>query len=132
MGRVIQPDSDNIVKSFKALASIGYQPVVPVSAEQFADPRQHGVERKGMMVLSFHSRKHHGIPIDIFVTEPFDFDREYESALRGEVQPGMEARCVSISTLIRMKKLANRPKDIDDIERLRTLRRKASNGKQTL
>jgi uncharacterized protein (DUF1330 family) len=30
---VIQLDSDNIVKSFKALASIGYQPVVPVTAE---------------------------------------------------------------------------------------------------
>jgi hypothetical protein len=82
-------------------------------------------------VLTFHSGKHHGIPIDIFVTEPFDFDRAYKGALRGEVQPGMEARFVSIPALIRMEELANRPKDIDDIEHLRTLRRKASNGKQT-
>lgn len=128
---VIQLDSDNIVKSFRALATIGYKPMVPVTAEQFADlrQRQDWIKHKGMVVLNFHGSKHHGIPVDVFVTEPFDFDREYKVALRGEIRPGLEARFVSIPTLIKMKKLANRPKDLDDIEHLRLLRRKASHGK---
>ncbi|HEY6241136.1 MAG TPA: hypothetical protein VIW78_09880 [Burkholderiales bacterium] len=59
--------------------------------------------------------------VDVFVTEPFDFDREYEAALRGELVPGLTVRFVSIPTLIAMKRLANRPRDLDDIEHLKLI-----------
>jgi hypothetical protein len=55
------------------------------------------------------------------VTEPFDFDSEYEAAMQGELAPGLTVRFVSISTLIAMKHLANRPRDLDDIEHLRMI-----------
>jgi hypothetical protein len=57
--------------------------------------------------------------VDIFVAEPFDFDREYAIALRAEIAPEIEVRFVSVPTLISMKDAAGRPRDRDDIEHLR-------------
>ena len=59
--------------------------------------------------------------VDIFVAEPFDFDLEYEKALIGEISADLFVRFVSLPTLIKMKKVANRPRDIDDIEHLEML-----------
>lgn len=43
----------NIVSAFKALASLGYQPRIPVTAERFSDEAQRGrwMREKGMRVL---------------------------------------------------------------------------------
>jgi hypothetical protein len=73
-----------------------------------------------MTVLNFWSDRHRDTPIDVFVTEPFDFDEEYGRAL---VKPlgAIAVRFVSIPTLIRMKELAGRPQDRIDIEYLRKL-----------
>ena len=68
------------------------------------------------------------MPVDVFVTEPFDFDREYKAAIRGTLAPGVTVRFVSIPTLIKMKKLANRPKDLDDIEHLQALAKEKRRG----
>lgn len=54
-----------------------------------------------------------------FVYEPFDFDAEVSASLRDELQPNLEVRFVSIPTLIGMKELANRPKNVEDIQHLR-------------
>jgi len=120
---VIQLTPKNIVPAFQALASLGYRPTVPVTAEQFADGAQRArwIREKGMQVLNFYSDLHRPVPVDVFVSEPFDFDSEYESALQGELAPGLTARFVSIPALIAMKQLANRPRDLDDIEHLRLI-----------
>ena len=34
-----------------------------------------------MMVLGFHSERHRDTPVDLFATEPFDFNAEYATAL---------------------------------------------------
>jgi predicted nucleotidyltransferase len=118
---VIQLDGDNILAAFNALAGLGYRPTVPVTGRQFADParRLEWIEQKGMRVLNLFSDTHRETPLDLFVTEPFDFDREYEAAMRGEIAPGLEVRFVSIPTLIAMKEAAGRPRDLDDIQHLR-------------
>ena len=123
---VIQLDPKNIQSAFKALAQLGYRPSVPVTGAQFADAQQRKdwIKHKGMQVLNFHSEVHRQMPVDVFVTEPFDFDHEFKSAIRGKLAPGLTVRFVSIATLIKMKKLANRPKDLDDIEHLHTIARK--------
>ena len=59
--------------------------------------------------------------VDVFVSDPFDFDSEYEAAMQGELAPGLTVRFVSIPMLIKMKQLANRPRDLDDIEHLRMI-----------
>jgi hypothetical protein len=120
---VVQLDADNIRAAFAALASLGYRPTVPVKAEQFADEEQRAswIRDKGMQVLNFASDRHRPVSVDVFVTEPFDFDSEYEAAMQGELAPGLTVRFVSISTLIAMKELANRSRDLDDIEHLRMI-----------
>ncbi|MCK9538290.1 hypothetical protein [Dokdonella sp.] len=120
---VIALDADNITRAFRALSDIGYVPSVPITATMFASPAQRDRWRqeKGMQVLNFHSNAHPETSVDVFVYEPFDFSAECVAALQGELLPGLTVRFVSISTLIRMKQVAGRARDLDDIEHLRQL-----------
>lgn len=116
---------DNINRAFQALAKLGYQPRVPITASQFADPamRASWIRDKGMKVLQFASDAHRETPIDVFVIEPFNFDEEYQRAFSGMVeipeQAPVLARYVAIPALIAMKEAAGRPQDLDDIQHLR-------------
>ncbi|MEO7723839.1 MAG: hypothetical protein ABIU29_03995 [Chthoniobacterales bacterium] len=116
---------ENTERAFRAFATLGYQPRVPITASQFADPalRDRWIREKGMKVLQFYSDAHRETPIDVFVIEPFDFEEEYQSALSGTVElPDRQpvvARYVAIPALIAMKQAVGRPQDLDDIQHLR-------------
>ena len=118
---VIQLVPDNIERTFAALASLGYRPSVPITKDQFANSelRQSWVRDKGMQVLQFWSDAHRETSVDVFVTEPFNFDAEYAAALLSPLNEKITVRFVSLPTLIRMKEEANRPQDRADIEQLR-------------
>lgn len=120
---VLRMDPINIRAAFSALAKLGYQPRVPVTAEEFSDPglRRRWIEEKNMTVLNLWSDQHRETPIDIFVTEPFDFDREYADALLERLAPGLFLRFVPIETLIEMKQAAGRDQDRIDIAQLRRI-----------
>lgn len=120
MDLVIQLEPENIRKAFAVLGSLGYRPVIPVTAEAFADRimRQKWVQEKGMRVLEFYSDAHKETCVDVFAEEPFAFDDEYSRALVkgfGEV----DVRFVSLESLLKMKKAAGRTKDMADIDDLR-------------
>jgi hypothetical protein len=106
--------------AFAALVTTGYRPVVPVTAEQFADAklRDTWISEKGMQVLQFWSDSHRETSVDMFVREPFPFDEEYARAL---VKPlgAVPMRFVSFPTLIEMKTAAGRAQDLIDIEHLK-------------
>lgn len=116
---------DNVERAFRALASIGYQPRLPVTAAQFADPatRASLIRDKNMNVLQFWSDAHRETPVDVFVIEPFNFAAEYEQAhtdvLEIPGRPAVEAHYVRIPTLIAMKEAVGRERDMDDIRHLR-------------
>ena len=120
---VIQLVPENIRPAFTALAGLGYRPTVPVTAEQFSDEAQRArwISEKRMQVLNFHSDEYGPFTVDVFVSVPFEFESEYAAAMRGEIAPGLSVRFVSIPALIAMKQLANRPRDLDDIEHLRAI-----------
>ena len=120
---VVRLSPENIQQAFAALDTLGYRPNVPVTGEQFADPvqRQSWIDDKGMQVLQLWSDEHRETPIDIFVTEPFPFEEEYQRALVKPLYGEIEVRFVSIPTLIRMKQLADRPQDHIDIDNLRRI-----------
>lgn len=119
---VVQLVPDNILAAFAALEKLGYRPLVPITAGEFAEAarRQEWIRDKGMTVLNFWNDRHRDTPVDVFVTEPFPFDEEYGRAL---VKPlgTVPVRFVSIPSLIRMKEIAGRPQDRIDIEYLRKL-----------
>jgi hypothetical protein len=118
---VIQLTPDNIRRAFAALNKLGYRPLAPITAEQFADQqtREHLVRDKGMQVLQFWSDHHPETPIDVLVREPFSFDEEYERALIKPLHETIPVRFVTIPTLIKMKEEAGREQDRLDIEHLR-------------
>lgn len=120
---VVRLTPESVARTFGALAAIGYLPRVPITAEEFAEPEQRRrfVDEKRMQVLTFWSDEHGETPVDIFVTEPFDFSEEYAKAEIREVSPGLAARVVTLATLFQMKKEAGRPKDLADIDELSLL-----------
>ena len=94
-----------------------------MTAEGFSDPRERArwITEKGMTVLGFHSDAHRETPVDLFVTEPFDFEDEYQNALVEDIAPGVPIRIVRLTTLLRLKREAGRPQDMADVAELRLL-----------
>lgn len=86
---VIRLQPDLVRSAFRALASLGDRPIVPVTADGFADAAQRTrwMQEKGMTVLSFHSDSHRQTPVDVSAAEPFDVQAEYDAALVDEVGP---------------------------------------------
>ena len=122
---VVRLATPDILGAFRALAGIGYHPSVPITAEQFADPAQRESWRrdKGMLVLKMWSDLHRETSVDVFVYEPFDFDREYERAYMGGDPDDPPARFASIPALIAMKEGTGRATDMVDVEKLRQIAR---------
>lgn len=120
---VVQLQPDNVRRAMSALEGLGYRPLVPVSALDFADARtrEGWIRDKHMVVLQLHSEQHRETRIDLFVAEPFDFDREYGQALVGDLFRGLQLRFVSLETLIRMKEETGREKDKEDVRQLKKL-----------
>ncbi len=118
---VVQLIPDNVTRALDALATLGYRPLAPVTANQFSDraTREGWIRDKGMQVLQLWSNDHMETSVDIFVYEPFEFDDEYTNALIKPLYGSIDVRFVSIPTLIKMKEAAGRGQDKIDIEHLR-------------
>lgn len=117
---VLELDRANVLSAFAALKPLGYRPLVPITADQFAngEMRKRWISEKGMKVLNLHSDQHLETNIDLFVTEPFDFEAEYRNAFLQELAPGLTLRVASLDTLIAMKRDAGRGKDLVDVDEL--------------
>jgi hypothetical protein len=122
---VIRLSPEDIARAFLALAGIDYHPAVPITAEQFSDPqlREQWRAEKHMLVLKMWSDQHRETPLDIFIYEPFDFEREYERALIASESDAPAARFAAIPALIEMKLAASRDRDLIDIAKLRVIER---------
>jgi len=120
---VIRLEKKDIFAAFKALKKLGYNPLTPITVEEFADSkaRKSLSKTKNMMVLQMWSDRHPQTPVDIFMTEPFDFDSEYRMALIQTISSGLRVRFVSLKTLIKLKTRANRAEDKVDIKYLKAI-----------
>src|ERR1035441_8300524 len=74
--------SENALRAIKALEQIVYCPLAPVNAADFADAelRKKWHEEKGMLVFQMLNGNRPETRLDLFVTEPFDFDRAFAAA----------------------------------------------------
>jgi hypothetical protein len=120
---VIQLQRANVLRAMGALGELEYRPRVPVSAEAFADSevRQQWIREKGLAVFSLWSPAHPTLEIDLFVAEPFDFDTVYSRALRVPLEK-TEATVIAIDDLIALKRQVGRPRDLEDVTALESLR----------
>lgn len=120
---VIDLEHENVNRVVNALESLGYMPAQPIPARDFADAanREKWIREKNMVVFSLRSEQHWETPVDILVSEPFDFDLEYRRAMIGDLLPDLQVRFVCLEALIDMKEMADRDKDRDDASQLRIL-----------
>ena len=116
---VLHPERENILRAMNALEAIGYQPLVPVEATDFADEavRRSWIEEKNMRVFQMRNHNRDATAIDVFVEEPFSFQEEYANALWSEIS-GIRVPFVSYDALMRLKREAGRPHDLVDIDQL--------------
>jgi hypothetical protein len=120
---VIELVPDRALKALQALEAIGYKPNIPVKLADFADPmiREAWIRDKGMMVFQMYSDQTR-MSIDIFVQYPLDFDELWDQGTKIDL-PDTSLRIASIDHLILMKRKANRPQDLLDIEQLEKIKR---------
>ena len=117
-------DQTNLTRAVKAIKSLDYVPRAPVPFDEFVDPaqRKRWATEKNMVVFSLSSPKHPATEIDLFLDPPIDFPSAYANSARFEVAPGVVATFCSFDDLIKMKTLAGRARDSEDIKQLRNLR----------
>lgn len=119
---VLQLETENVLRAVRALARLGYRPRAPVPPEQLADPaiRDSWIREKGMTVFSFWSSRFPGLEVDLFTSEPFDFEETYARAVAVRLD-NITATVISLDDLVALKKDAARPIDQADIEALKSL-----------
>ena len=120
---VVGLEHENITRALNALQSEGWQLVIPVTPDEFANPklRESWRREKNLVALKLWSDAHRRTPVDIFVYEPFNFEMEFSRAKWEPVAGDIPAPIVCYETLLAMKKQAGRDKDLLDIENLKKL-----------
>lgn len=119
---VVHLDQENVMRAMKALDAIGYQPLVPVKATDFADEqkRQIWIDEKNMIVFQMRHSDPNSTRLDIFVSEPFSFVDEYKRAHWDEIE-GVRVPVVCYDALIELKRRSGRTQDLLDIEHLKAI-----------
>jgi hypothetical protein len=112
----------NCKHGLEALASIGFRPRLPVAIEEFADPRkrEERIEQRNMLVFQLWDPANPMRSLDVFVKEPIAFDSLLRDAVSKDID-GVVVRVAGIEYLIEMKQAAGRPRDLDDIAKLRQI-----------
>jgi len=109
--------------AIRTLVAMGLRPRVPVEPDAFADPAQRRawIEDRGMKVFNLYDSRDPLRSVDLFVEPPIPFEELWS---RSELitLPMGDIRVASIDDLIRMKEIAGRPQDSEDIRALEALR----------
>lgn len=107
------------MKAITALEALGFQSRTPVDPRSFAeaDQRKSWIVDKGTRVFSMFDPSNPLREVDLFIEHPMPFS---ELWARSEVVSvgSTGVRVASIEDLIRLKRLAGRPKDLQDVEAL--------------
>lgn len=113
-----QPAADAV----SALTSIGFYPRLPVEADGFADPtvRERWITQEGMTVFSMWDPEDPLRSVDLFVEQPIDFEELWARSVVVDID-GTPVRVASIADLIRLKRIAGRPVDLEDIAALEAI-----------
>lgn len=119
---VVHLERHNLEKLVEVMKELGFKPKIPVKLEYLCskEMRDKWVREKGMKVFSVYDPQNPYFLLDVFVEEPFDFDKVYEE--RKNIRAGnVRIPLVPIKRLIEMKKKVGRPQDIADVYYLRKI-----------
>lgn len=120
---MISFEKENMDRFIKIVKSLKLKPRVPVEPEELADKskREFWKNEKNMKVFSFYNPENDLEVVDIMIQDYIDFDSSY--VRRENLYDGkMSIKVISIDDLIKLKQIANRPRDKDDIEVLKKIK----------
>jgi hypothetical protein len=120
---VLQFEPANLNSGLEALEELGFRPIIPETLDAFADARKRRLwnEERNMEAFSLRSERFPMVPVDLLVTEPFDFNEAWEMSVDADLGDGGTVRIVGLRTLIKMKEAVGRPQDLEDARHLRAI-----------
>ncbi|MBI4828885.1 MAG: nucleotidyl transferase AbiEii/AbiGii toxin family protein [Nitrospinae bacterium] len=114
---------DNMAGLVAAMESLGFVPRQPVETADLLSPmkREEWIREKRAVVFSFVDDGFRSV--DVFLKNPVDFEAAYQGRVMFEMD-GAPVACASAGDIITMKRIAGRPRDLEDIAHLEKLRDK--------
>lgn len=114
---------ENLKKLIKAMEKVNCKPKVPVKPTEFTlnAKREEWIKEKGAVVFTFIDLSDPIKHVDIFLKNPLDFEKAYQSRTTIHVKE-IPIRLVSIDDLIELKRLSGRPRDMEDIHHLNKIK----------
>jgi len=106
-----------------SMNELGFKPDIPVKIEDFTNPvnRKIWSEEKNMKVFSLYNPLKEIERIDVMIENYISFSKAYKKRKNINAE-GIAIPVVSIDDLISVKKIANRKRDIIDIEALEKIK----------
>ena len=112
----LDPQEENVKRAVQAFKALGLAPRAPVKAEEFvsAEKREQWRKEKGMLAFTFVNPKNPFENVDLLFSAPMPFENAYrrKKIFRSKRIP---VPTVGIKDLLRMKREAGRPHDLDDL-----------------
>lgn len=116
-------EEQNCQEALRLIEKHGYRSFAPVKMGEFASAqkRSEWIKEKNMRVFSLYNAKDPILNIDLFVEHPLDFEAAYARSELKKIE-SVQVRVCSIEDLIELKKIAKRPKDLEDIKALELIK----------
>lgn len=123
MDIVVSFDPKNMENFIAVVKKLGLVPRIPVSVEDFADPkkREYWMKEKNLLVFSVYNPKNTLELLDIAIDDGLDFHSLYRRRVSMKLND-MKIPVISIDDLIAMKKEAGRDRDQIDVEKLKLIK----------
>lgn len=127
---MVATTKDNFKKLFSAMEEIDYKPNKAFNLEDFQfKEKKVKITDWGGIIIVFYNPKDEFERIDVFLDNPMDFDEAYKCREIRRIKD-TQVSLISFDDLIRLKKKANRDKDLRDIGYLRKFRELENEKKQ--
>lgn len=110
---IIQLSHKYLEKTEKALNNLGLTSRIPVRAKDISSFREEYIEKKNLIAWSFVDFKNPMRQVDILITLSLE-DISYETIKIG----GHKIPVAKLEDLAKMKKKANRPQDLIDLDKI--------------
>ena len=112
----------NIEQFVQIIKNLKWIPRVPVKIEDLANPknRKQWIKEKEMKVFSVINPKDPAEHVDIMIEEHLDFEKAYRKRVQ---MPFLDFKVsvISVEDLIKLKQIANRDKDQNDVLSLKKI-----------
>jgi predicted nucleotidyltransferase len=120
MDIMLSMDEKNLLKFVSVMKKLGLTPKVPVKPEDIADPIKlmRWKKEKNMKVFTFIDVDNPYINIDVMTENYISFEKAYKKRIITESW-GIDVSLIGIDDLIKLKKIAGREKDMEDIKLLK-------------